>query len=64
MARSKGGNKRITRWYGVMPPSYQKIEYYKCDKCGLTANLSKTNHQARINWNKMIEEKMKETNEK
>lgn len=54
------GRKQITCFVAVMPGQSMDFEFYKCDKCGLTANLSGTNHQARLNWNKMIEEKMKE----
>lgn len=50
------GNKRISHYVTVAPGQSTDFEFYKCDKCGFTANLSKTNHQARINWNKEIDE--------
>lgn len=50
------GRKKITCWVTVMPGQSMDFEFYKCEKCGLTANLSTNNHQARLNWNKMIEE--------
>ena len=34
-------------------------EFYQC-KCGLVGEKGKNNKQARLNWNKMIEEKMKD----
>ena len=54
------GRKQITCFVTVAPGQSMDFEFYKCDKCGLTANLSATNHQARLNWNAMIEEKMKD----
>ena len=50
------GRKSITCFVTVMPGRSMDYEFYKCDKCGLTANISANNHQARLNWNKMIEE--------
>lgn len=31
-------------------------EYYTCVKCGLVAKDGKSNREAKLNWNKMIEE--------
>lgn len=36
------------------------LQYYSCRECGLVAEDGKTERQAKLNWNKMIEEKMKE----
>lgn len=36
------------------------LQYYSCQKCGLVAEDGKTERQAKLNWNKMIEEKMKD----
>ena len=36
------------------------LQYYSCRKCGLVAEDGKTERQAKLNWNKMIEEKMKD----
>ena len=36
------------------------LQYYSCRKCGLVAEDGKTERQARLNWNTMIEEKMKD----
>ena len=54
------GRKQIACFVTVMPGQSMNFEFYKCEKCGLTANLSQTNQQARLNWNAMIEEKMKD----
>ena len=54
------GRKQISCFVTVMPGQSMDFEFYKCDKCGLTANLGGTNQQAKLNWNKMIEEKMKD----
>lgn len=54
------GRKSITCFVTVMPGQSTGFEFYKCDKCGLTANLSTANHQARLNWNKMIDEMKKD----
>lgn len=37
-----------------------KYELYVCSNCDLEAPKAKTNRKARLNWNKMIEEKMKD----
>lgn len=36
------------------------LQYYSCCKCGLVAEDGKTERQAKLNWNAMIEEKMKD----
>ena len=36
------------------------LQYYSCRKCGLVAEDGKSERQAKLNWNKMIEEKMKD----
>jgi hypothetical protein len=52
------GKKQIYNYVTVAPGHSTDFEFYKCNKCGFTANVSQTNHQARINWNKAIEEEM------
>ena len=37
-------------------------EYYKCTKCGLWAKNGKSNREAKLKWNKMIEEVLNERN--
>ena len=36
------------------------FEYYSCAACGLVAEEANTTRKAKLNWNKMIEEKMKD----
>lgn len=36
------------------------FEYYSCANCGLVAKEGKSTKEAKLNWNAMIEEKMKE----
>lgn len=36
------------------------LQYYSCQKCGLVAEEGKTERQAKLNWNKRIEEKTNE----
>jgi hypothetical protein len=36
------------------------FEYYSCATCGLVAKEGKSTREARLNWNAMIEEKMKD----
>lgn len=36
------------------------LQYYSCRECGLVAEDGKTERQTKFNWNKMIEEKMKD----
>lgn len=38
------------------------MQYYSCRKCGLVAEDGMTERQAKLNWNKMIEGKMKDEN--
>lgn len=44
------GRKRIRPYYQT-----GGYEFYRCD-CGLVAEKDKKSNQARLNWNKMIEE--------
>lgn len=34
--------------------------FYRCRKCGLTSNAASTKIQAKIEWNKTVESKLKE----
>lgn len=53
------GRKRIDCWY-----RNDHREYYRCVNCGLTSSTGKNNREAKLNWNKMIEEKKKDAEEK
>lgn len=46
------GNKRIIQEISLKPNEFGK--YYYCSKCRLKCEVSKTNYQARINWNKIV----------
>lgn len=49
------GRKMIGRW--VNP--YNEV-FCRCGNCGLEAESAWTDERAKLNWNKMIEEKMKD----
>lgn len=44
------GRKYPAHWYG--PDGV----FYRCPNCDLTAAPAKTNQQAKINWNRMVED--------
>lgn len=48
------GRRRLVLWWG------NHGESYACPICGSEGESGKNNRQARLNWNKMIEEKMKD----
>lgn len=52
------GSERCTRVF-IM----RGQEYYACTKCGLVAKDGKSNREAKLNWNKMIEEVQNERND-
>ena len=49
------GRKRIGSWM-----TQGRMKYYRCDDCGLGAAPARSDRQAKIFWNEMIEEKMKD----
>ena len=49
------GRKRIDLWH-----SAGNNKHYACPNCDTIAEKGKTTHQAKLNWNKLIEEKMKD----
>ena len=49
-----GCNQR-KRWYGIN--SYETTVFFKCKNCGLTSPKGSDEKEAKLNWNKMIEEK-------
>ena len=52
------GRKKLECWCSV--DAGVGYELYVCPNCDLEAPKGKTNRQAKLNWNAMIEEKMKD----
>lgn len=48
------GSKRINSWYSM------GLTQFICTKCGLPSSWEKNERQAKLSWNAMIEEKMKD----
>ena len=50
-----GANRR-TEWWNMKEHGWS----YECNRCGQTSLVGKTKKDAKLNWNRMIEEKMKD----
>ena len=48
------GSTKRRLWY------YNGMGFYKCIKCDVASKGAKTDRQRKLNWNAMIEEKMKD----
>ena len=48
------GEKQPQSWY------CKGLTFYKCGNCGVASPMSKGERKAKLNWNKMIEENMKD----
>lgn len=46
------GCNRRTHWY-----SYENTVFFECNNCGLKSPIGLDEKEAKLNWNKMIEEK-------
>lgn len=49
------GRKRIGSWFTL-----GRMHFYKCETCGLSAAPGTNERHAKVNWNVMIEGKMKD----
>ncbi len=48
------GRRKVEQW--AVPGGW----FYKCDHCALTSFVGRSHRKAKLNWNAMIEEKMKD----